>query len=93
MAKARMNKTEKAFYWKVWDLIQKGIADADEQKQWMELHLYKTLQGLGRVFQKWNMRHARQRGATPTYRGLLTFTAQDLVPHSWRVVLLNVYYL
>ena len=43
MAKARMNKTEKAFYWKVWDLIQKGIADADEQKQWMELHLYKTL--------------------------------------------------
>lgn len=43
MAKKRMTKVEKAFYWKVWALIQSGTADADEKKQWMELHLHKTL--------------------------------------------------
>lgn len=47
MAKARMTKVEKAFYWKVWNILESGVSPSSLPgpmwQKWMNLQLNKTL--------------------------------------------------
>ena len=47
MRKARMTKSEKTFYWKVWNLLQGGVLPSTLPgpmwQKWVDLQVNKTL--------------------------------------------------